>query len=246
MNSTRIELSVIASLLIHPSERTRSSHRPTLRHGPRWPCLLKCSYHIGLPDGHTRLKEKQSERSLAPSRNLNSAKWMRVGVWVMAMGVNKRRPQGCVCEVFRSGQVHYLHKAQLGIVFHGISTIITNHPFSLDWMDSVSWHHMKPTAFWKKSTMLCLGFPGDTEGKEPAGQYRRPKRYGFRPWIRKAPGGGHGSPLQYSCLENPTDRGAWRATVHRLAKSWTRLKRFSAHAYLIILCFKKNYSLLLK
>ena len=129
---------------------------------------------------------------------------------------------------------------------HGISTIITNHPFSLDWMDSVSWHHMKPTAFWKKSTMLCLGFPGDTDGKEPAGQYRRPKRYGFRPWIRKAPGGGHGSPLQYSCLENPVDRGAWRATVHRLAKSWTRLKRFSAHAYLIILWFKKNYSLLLK
>jgi len=34
-------------------------------------------------------------------------------------------------------------------------------------------------------------------------------------------GGGHGNPLQYSCLENPTDRGAWRATVHRIAKSQT-------------------------
>ena len=34
-------------------------------------------------------------------------------------------------------------------------------------------------------------------------------------------GGGHGNPLQYSCLENPTDRGAWRATVHRVAKSQT-------------------------
>ena len=32
------------------------------------------------------------------------------------------------------------------------------------------------------------------------------------------PGGGHGNPLQYSCLENPLDRGAWRATVHRVAK----------------------------
>ena len=35
------------------------------------------------------------------------------------------------------------------------------------------------------------------------------------------PGGGHGNPLQYSCLENPLDRGAWRAMVHRVAKSRT-------------------------
>ena len=42
------------------------------------------------------------------------------------------------------------------------------------------------------------------------------------------PGGGHGNPLQYSCLENPVDRGAWRATVHGVAKSWTRLKQLSA------------------
>ena len=44
-------------------------------------------------------------------------------------------------------------------------------------------------------------------------------------------GGGSGSPLQYSCLKNPTDRGAWQATVHRVAKSWTQLKRLSTHAY---------------
>ena len=36
-------------------------------------------------------------------------------------------------------------------------------------------------------------------------------------------GGGHGNPLQYSCLENAMDRGAWWATVHRVAKSWTQL-----------------------
>ena len=35
---------------------------------------------------------------------------------------------------------------------------------------------------------------------------------------------GHANPLQYSCLENPTDSGAWRATVHRVSKSWTPLK----------------------
>ena len=41
--------------------------------------------------------------------------------------------------------------------------------------------------------------------------------------------GGHGNLLQYSCLENPMDRGPWQATVHRIAKSWTRLKRLSMH-----------------
>ena len=40
----------------------------------------------------------------------------------------------------------------------------------------------------------------------------------------RSPEGGHGDPLQYSCLENPMDRGAWRATVHRVAKSRTQLK----------------------
>ena len=43
----------------------------------------------------------------------------------------------------------------------------------------------------------------------------------------RSPEKGHGNPLQYSCLESPTDRGAWRATVHRISKSQTRLKRLS-------------------
>ena len=42
-------------------------------------------------------------------------------------------------------------------------------------------------------------------------------------------GEGNGNPLQYSCLENPMDREAWWATVHRVAKSQTRLKRLSTH-----------------
>ena len=44
------------------------------------------------------------------------------------------------------------------------------------------------------------------------------------PGLGRAPEGGYGNPLQYSCLENPMDRGAWWAMVHRVAKSWTRLK----------------------
>ena len=43
-------------------------------------------------------------------------------------------------------------------------------------------------------------------------------------------GGGHGNPLQYSCLENSMDGGTWWATVPRLAQSWTRLKQLSTHS----------------
>ena len=46
---------------------------------------------------------------------------------------------------------------------------------------------------------------------------------GLIPGSGRSPGEGHGNPLQCSCLENPMDRGAWRATVHRVAKSQTRL-----------------------
>ena len=44
---------------------------------------------------------------------------------------------------------------------------------------------------------------------------------GSIPGSGRSPGGGHGNPFQYSWLENPIDRGAWWATVHRVAKSWT-------------------------
>ena len=48
-------------------------------------------------------------------------------------------------------------------------------------------------------------------------------------------GGGYGNPLQYSCLENPMDRGARQAMVHRTAKSWTRLKQLSMGACIVSL-----------
>ena len=51
------------------------------------------------------------------------------------------------------------------------------------------------------------------------------------PGLGRSPGGGHGNPLQYSCLENPMDRGAWWTTVHRVTKSWTRLKQISTRAH---------------
>ena len=70
---------------------------------------------------------------------------------------------------------------------------------------------------------IILGFPGGTSGKKPACQCRRYKRGRFGPWVGNIPGGGNGNPLQYSCLENPMDRGAWWATVHGVKQSWTWL-----------------------
>ena len=65
-------------------------------------------------------------------------------------------------------------------------------------------------------------------GEESTHQCRRQRRHGFNPWVGISHGVGNGNPLQYSCLENSMDRGMWRATVHEVAKSRTRLKRLSS------------------
>ena len=52
--------------------------------------------------------------------------------------------------------------------------------------------------------------------------------------LERFPGGGHDNPFQYSCLENPTDRGAWWATVYRVTKSWTWLKRVNVHTRILV------------
>ena len=64
---------------------------------------------------------------------------------------------------------------------------------------------------------------------------------------RWSPGGRNGYPLQYSCPDNPMDRGAWRAIVHRFAKSWTWLKQLSMHAckYHLLCSFMMEESLCL-
>ena len=72
-------------------------------------------------------------------------------------------------------------------------------------------------------TSICSrGFPGSVNGKEPTCQCKRLKRCWFDPrfdaGLGRSPGGGHGNPLQYSCLENPMDRRAWWATVHRVVE----------------------------
>ena len=60
--------------------------------------------------------------------------------------------------------------------------------------------------------------PGGSDGKESAFSARDP---GSIPGLGRSPGEGNGNPLQYTCLENPMDGGAWGATVHGVAKSQT-------------------------
>ena len=70
---------------------------------------------------------------------------------------------------------------------------------------------------------------------------------GSDPGLGRSPGGGCGSSLRYSCLENPMDRGAWQAIVHRVTKGHTRLKQLSTaqHIEKVInnLLDKMTYSL---
>ena len=68
---------------------------------------------------------------------------------------------------------------------------------------------------------LCMTFQVVGVVKKPPASAGDVREVGSIPGLGKSPGGRHGNPLQYSCLENPMDRGAWRATVHRVANSWT-------------------------
>ena len=66
--------------------------------------------------------------------------------------------------------------------------------------------------------VFALGFPGALVVKNPPANAGDT---GLIPGLGRCPGGGHGNPLQYSCLENSMDRGAWQATIHAIAKSQT-------------------------
>ena len=60
--------------------------------------------------------------------------------------------------------------------------------------------------------------------KNPPANASNIRDSGLIPGLGRSPGGGHGNSLQYSCLENPMDRGAWRAMVHRITKNQARVK----------------------
>ena len=74
-----------------------------------------------------------------------------------------------------------------------------------------------------------MGFPGSSDGKVSA---CNAGDLGLFPGSGRSPGEGNGNPLQYSCLENSMDGGAWWATVHGVAKSWTWLSNFTYIMYI--------------
>ena len=71
---------------------------------------------------------------------------------------------------------------------------------------------------YKIDFILKYCFPGCSGGKETTCNAGDSSSI---PGSGRSPGEGNGSPLQYSCLESPMDKGAWWATVHGIAKSWT-------------------------
>ena len=78
------------------------------------------------------------------------------------------------------------------------------------------------------STILAVGFPGGSEVKVSAWNAGDT---GLIPGSGRSPRERNGNPLQPSCLENPMDRGAWRATVHGAVKSQTRLSDSFTFSY---------------
>ena len=82
----------------------------------------------------------------------------------------------------------------------------------------------------QRSEPFDVGFPGSAVGKNPPANAGDARDAGLIPGSRRSPGGGHGNPLQYSCLKNSTDRRAWRATVYGVAKSRTWLSDWARTA----------------
>ena len=93
-------------------------------------------------------------------------------------------------------------------------------------------------AFYSLLKLLQRGFPGGSVVKNPppnAGDM------GLIPGSGRFPAGGNGNPLQHSWLENPMDRGAWWALVHRVAKSWIQVKWVSTRTHTHIIMIKFEY-----
>ena len=86
--------------------------------------------------------------------------------------------------------------------------------------------------------MLRMGFPGGIVVKNQPANARGIRDTGLIPGSEQFLGGGHGNPLQYTCLENPMDRGTWQATVHSVIRSWTQPKWLSMHAKNMFSCVR--------
>ena len=94
------------------------------------------------------------------------------------------------------------------------------HIVTKEWTENRSFGPTTGTSWHLIATISTSRWHSDIEF---ACQCRRCKRSVYDPWVGRPPRGGNGYPPQYSCLGNPTDREVWRATVHGVATSRTRL-----------------------
>ena len=85
--------------------------------------------------------------------------------------------------------------------------------------------------FWGQEVLNLVASQVALVVKNPLADAGDVRDAGSIPGLERSPGVGHGNPLQHSCLGNPMDTGAWRATVHRVAQSQTQLKQLSTHAH---------------
>jgi len=93
-------------------------------------------------------------------------------------------------------------------------------PWNTHWEVFMGWVISYANEWEGYFTIWGKGSPGGSVGKESTSSMGD---LGLIPGLRRSPGGGNGNPLQYSCLEYPMDRGAWRAAVHGVTKNLIQL-----------------------
>ena len=85
-----------------------------------------------------------------------------------------------------------------------------------------------------------MSFPGGSEGKETFCKAGDDRDMELIPGLRRSPGEGHGNPLQYSCLENPMDRGGLEGYSHGVGKSLKQLKLLSRAQLMVAILSARN------
>ena len=81
--------------------------------------------------------------------------------------------------------------------------------------------------------IFTRAFPGGSVVKDPPANAGDARNMGWNPGSGRSHGEGNGNPLQYTCLENSKNRGAWQATVYEATKNWKRLSTHTKHTYTV-------------